>query len=280
MIEKATGLRLTPHQFRHVAAAIILKHKPGNYELVRLLLGHRTVEITIRNYIGFEEHSCERGLWRSRAGHAHAPVETGSATMIEKAENARATGQRSRKRRSARDLTATPVRSAPLTEWTIADQARLARAIAPRARLRKGGAGGRSRPHHAARSRPALRLFHRPSDSQGRFEPEAGPAAQVSPDLVASFVEELSSRVGSVTTAGTIYKLRRAAELLDPDRDFAWLAEIEKDLALVMRPKSKDDSPRRSRPYRRGRPRPHQGGDRQSRAHAAAPGAAGPRRSS
>ena len=54
VIEKATGLRLTPHQFRHVAAAIILKHKPGNYELVRLLLGHRTVEITIRNYVGFE----------------------------------------------------------------------------------------------------------------------------------------------------------------------------------------------------------------------------------
>src|SRR5208282_1439829 len=42
-IEKAIGLRLTVHQFRHLSAAIILKHQPGNYELVRLLLGHRTV---------------------------------------------------------------------------------------------------------------------------------------------------------------------------------------------------------------------------------------------
>ncbi|GEM_PF-436861 len=53
-IEKAIGLRLTVHQFRHLSAAVILKHQPGNYELVRLLLGHRTVEITIRNYIGLE----------------------------------------------------------------------------------------------------------------------------------------------------------------------------------------------------------------------------------
>jgi integrase len=54
VIERVTGLRLTPHQFRHVAAAIILKHKPGNYQMVRLLLGHRTVEITMRNYVGLE----------------------------------------------------------------------------------------------------------------------------------------------------------------------------------------------------------------------------------
>lgn len=38
-----------------------------------------------------------------------------------------------------------------------------------------------------------------------------------------------------------IYKLRRAAELLAPAIDFSWLAEIEKDLALVMEPRSKLD---------------------------------------
>ncbi|WGJ15981.1 site-specific integrase [Methylocapsa sp. D3K7] len=59
-IEKRIGLRLTVHQFRHVSAAIILKHQPGNYELVRLLLGHRTVQVTIRNYIGLEStHASE-----------------------------------------------------------------------------------------------------------------------------------------------------------------------------------------------------------------------------
>jgi integrase len=53
-IYEATGLRITVHQFRHAAGAIILKHRPGEYELVRQLLGHRSVQTTIRAYIGLE----------------------------------------------------------------------------------------------------------------------------------------------------------------------------------------------------------------------------------
>ena len=44
-----------------------------------------------------------------------------------------------------------------------------------------------------------------------------------------------------MTLAGTIYKLRRTAELLDPTNDFTWLAEIEKDLALMMQSTFKDN---------------------------------------
>jgi hypothetical protein len=56
----ATGLRMTVHQFRHAAGAIILKHRPGEYELVRQLLGHRTVQTTINAYIGLENiHASE-----------------------------------------------------------------------------------------------------------------------------------------------------------------------------------------------------------------------------
>lgn len=53
-IYDATGLRITVHQFRHAAGAIILKHRPGEYELVRQLLGHRNVQTTIRAYVGLE----------------------------------------------------------------------------------------------------------------------------------------------------------------------------------------------------------------------------------
>ena len=45
-------MRLTAHQFRHAAAAILLKSKPGEYELVRQLLGHRNIRTTIRFYCG------------------------------------------------------------------------------------------------------------------------------------------------------------------------------------------------------------------------------------
>ena len=53
-IQKATGLRITIHQFRHAAAAIYLKHHPGDYETVRRLLGHRNVRTTVRFYCGLE----------------------------------------------------------------------------------------------------------------------------------------------------------------------------------------------------------------------------------
>jgi hypothetical protein len=53
-IYKGTGLRLTVHQFRHAAGAIILRRRPGEYELVRRLLGHRNVQTTVNAYVGLE----------------------------------------------------------------------------------------------------------------------------------------------------------------------------------------------------------------------------------
>ena len=53
-IQKMIGLRLTVHQFRHAAAAIYLKHNPGDYETVRRLLGHKNIQTTITFYCGLE----------------------------------------------------------------------------------------------------------------------------------------------------------------------------------------------------------------------------------
>jgi hypothetical protein len=59
-IHQMTGLRMTVHQFRHAAGALILKSRPGEYELVRRLLGHRNVQTTINAYIGLENiHASE-----------------------------------------------------------------------------------------------------------------------------------------------------------------------------------------------------------------------------
>jgi integrase len=51
---KELGLEITPHQFRHAAAYIMLKADPGNYELVRRVLGHRSINTTRNFYIGLE----------------------------------------------------------------------------------------------------------------------------------------------------------------------------------------------------------------------------------
>ena len=53
-IQRTVGIRITAHQFRHAAAAIYLKHRPGDYETVRRFLGHRSVQTTTSFYIGLQ----------------------------------------------------------------------------------------------------------------------------------------------------------------------------------------------------------------------------------
>ncbi len=59
-LNKLLGLKITPHQFRHAAAAIILQKEPGNYELVRRVLGHRNIQTTTNFYIGLESLAATR----------------------------------------------------------------------------------------------------------------------------------------------------------------------------------------------------------------------------
>jgi integrase len=59
-IQKATGLRITIHQFRHAAAAIYLKHHPGDYETVRRFLGHKSLKTTTNFYCGLETIQASR----------------------------------------------------------------------------------------------------------------------------------------------------------------------------------------------------------------------------
>jgi integrase len=61
------------------------------------------------------------------------------------------------------------------------------------------------------------------------------------PERVDAFITEMQQRVSSVTVHGSICRLRRVAKFIAPDRDFTWLLEIAKDLALVARPRSKFD---------------------------------------
>ena len=53
-ITKELGIRVTPHQFRHLAAAFILEKDPANYEFVRRVLGHKNLQTTINFYVGLE----------------------------------------------------------------------------------------------------------------------------------------------------------------------------------------------------------------------------------
>jgi integrase len=82
-------------------------------------------------------------------------------------------------------------------------------------------------------------LFHGFLVDEGRFDPSVPVPTHVTPDNVVAFLEDLRSRVSSVTLYGSIYKLRRMAEILRPDIDFAWLREIENDLDFLKLPNPK-----------------------------------------
>jgi integrase len=67
---KATGVRLTAHQFRHAAAALILQQDPGNYEFARRVLGHKNIQTTINFYIGLETTQATRRFGEIVRGYA------------------------------------------------------------------------------------------------------------------------------------------------------------------------------------------------------------------
>jgi integrase len=48
------GVKMTLHQFRHLACKLYLDRNPGDYETVRLLLGHKSIETTRRFYAEME----------------------------------------------------------------------------------------------------------------------------------------------------------------------------------------------------------------------------------
>jgi integrase len=132
-------------------------------------------------------------------------------------------------------------RSLPVNEWPDADRRAWEDACRPGARLKPGGAASYlapvSREDFAKRYGAFLGFLQR----TGRLDRSAALAARVTSSNVEAYITELTVRVRSVTVWNCIYKLRRAAELLAPTADFSWLAEIEKDLALVVEPRSKFD---------------------------------------
>ena len=55
-----TGLRVHPHLFRHIGAKLFLDNNPGAYEVVRRVLGHRSIETTTAFYTGLETAAAVR----------------------------------------------------------------------------------------------------------------------------------------------------------------------------------------------------------------------------
>jgi integrase len=145
------------------------------------------------------------------------------------------------RRRGQRGPASGKPRSLPIAEWPARDRLGWLTACRPAERLKRGGAACHLSP--ASRKDIANRygLYLDFLNRSGPLGATGSAISLVNPDNVAGFIAELQARVRSVTVWNSVYKLRRAAQLIAPDTDFGWLTEIEKDLALVMVPRSKAD---------------------------------------
>jgi integrase len=71
------------------------------------------------------------------------------------------------------------------------------------------------------------------------LDQDAKAGAHVRPEIIDAFVHHLHGRVGSVTRAIYIGKIRRIAQILAPGRDLVWLGELDADLRYAARPRPK-----------------------------------------
>jgi integrase len=141
--------------------------------------------------------------------------------------------------RKQKSLSAGPEpRSLHVNEWPAAHQRAWEEACKPSIRLKRGGAAAHLAPvsQQDIANRYDLYLDFL---ARQRLDFNRGVSEVVTPANVGQFMAELDVRVRSVTVWNSIYKLRRAAQLMEPASDFSWLVEIEKDVAVVMQPRNK-----------------------------------------
>ena len=58
--KRRSGIVLTPHQFRHLSAKVLLDAQPGAFETVRQLLGHKSIDTTVNAYAGIDSRRAGR----------------------------------------------------------------------------------------------------------------------------------------------------------------------------------------------------------------------------
>jgi integrase len=131
------------------------------------------------------------------------------------------------------------IRAIPTCDWPTAEREIWTQACVAAQRLRPSGAAARMK----ASTRTSLvraygyllEFCHR----NGLLDQDAEAGAHVTPEIIDAFVHHLHGRVGSVTRASYIGKIRRIAQILAPGRDRVWLGELEGDLRYAARPRPK-----------------------------------------
>jgi len=131
------------------------------------------------------------------------------------------------------------VRALPPCDWPTADRAVWTQACVPAQRLRPGGAAARMKASSRTSLVRAYGYLLAFCDRNGLLDENAEVGTHVSPRIIDLFVAHLHGRVGSVTRAIYIGRIRRIARILAPERDLVWLRDLDADLRYEARPRPK-----------------------------------------
>jgi integrase len=131
------------------------------------------------------------------------------------------------------------VKTCPLSDWPTADRSEWERACVAGQRLKPGGAVARMKPSTRTSLLRAYGYLFDFCRINGLLNQKAEAGAHMTPEIIDAFLRDLHGRVGSVTRASYIGKIRRIARILAPRHDFAWLGEVEADLRYEARPRPK-----------------------------------------
>jgi integrase len=84
-VKKRAGIVLSPHQFRHLAAKVMLDDQPGNFEGAKQLLGHRRLRTTVDAYAGIDSRRAGRHHQRliEKALAAQKPARRAKSTSAD-----------------------------------------------------------------------------------------------------------------------------------------------------------------------------------------------------
>ncbi len=133
----------------------------------------------------------------------------------------------------------TRYRSLPVDAWPIRDRMAWEDARRPALRLRAGGRASYLKPATQKSLERGYGMFLDCCRRMGHLDHDAEAASHVSPSRIEEFLDELRTRVGSVTRTSYIRRVQRMAEILAPSSDLLWLREIGNDLKAEERPRPK-----------------------------------------
>ena len=186
-IRRELGCRLSPHQFRHLCGYLYLQRHPHGHEVVRAMLGHRSIETTLTFYAGLEGIAAARHYDAMLQELITPPPRPRRRAMTARLPGGRPAACRSRPGRRR-------------TGWAGSE------ATAKGDLLLDDGPGAALRPNTLRRHRSSYGRWLAWLAEQGRLDPDLPAGARATPAAVAAYVAELQAHNAS----GTV--LVRAAE--------------------------------------------------------------------